>query len=57
MLKSHLKMRLSLCCSSHWSPEIQGVPKKCIHSLNRYNLIKLLIFAFKYIDAKERINI
>ena len=21
--------------------------KKCIHSLNRYNLIKLLIFAFK----------
>ena len=26
---------------------IQGVPKRCIHSLNRYNLIKLLIFAFK----------
>ena len=29
------------------SVQIQGVPKRCIHSLNRYNLIKLLIFAFK----------
>ena len=27
--------------------KLQGVPKRCIHSLNRYNLIKLLIFAFK----------
>ena len=26
---------------------LQGVPKRCTHSLNRYNLIKLLIFAFK----------
>ena len=29
------------------SCKIQGVPKRCTHSLNRYNLIKLLIFAFK----------
>ena len=26
---------------------IQGVPKRCIHSLNRYNLNKLLILICK----------
>ena len=39
-LRSNSLTNFALC-------NIQGVPKRCIHSLNRYNLIKLLIFAFK----------
>ena len=48
----HFQKKQVICCADLVC-DIQDVPKKSIHSLNHYNLIKLLILLLNKIDTRE----